>query len=134
LRILIIEDSEKVRERIESMVSDIPGIEVVGYAVDEQDALERVNALLPDVVTLDLNLRKGSGIGVLKAIKKNHPGIKVMVLANDDGRYYEEACMRAGADCFFDKTFQFTRAYSALWLWSNAGRSGSLPLSPAPAE
>ena len=134
MKILIVEDSDDVRERIQTMVSDIPGIRVVGYAVDEPEALEQVNALLPDVVTLDLKLKEGSGISVLKAIKQHHPEIKVMVLANDDGRYYEEACMRAGADCFFDKTFQFSRAYSALWLWSNANRSGNLSSTLLPAE
>ena len=134
MKILIVEDSEVVRERIQTMVSDIPGIQVVGHAVDEPGALECVNTLQPDVVTLDLNLRHGSGIGVLKAIKESHPGIKVMVLANDDGRYYEDICMRSGADCFFDKTFQFSRAYSALWLWSDANRSGGLPASPLTAE
>lgn len=124
MNIFIVEDSEIVRERIQSMLSDIPGVAVIGYAGDELDAIENINVLLPDVVTLDLNLKSGSGINVLNVIKKNHPEIKVIVLTNDDDRIYEERCMRAGADLFFDKTFQFSRVYSALWLWSNASHSG----------
>ena len=114
-----------VREHLQSLLSDIPGIAVVGYAVDEPDAIERINKLLPNVVTLDLRLQSGSGFKVLEYIKKHHPEIKVIVLTNDDNRIYEASCLRAGADCFFDKTFQFSRVYSALWLWSNGGIPGN---------
>lgn len=113
------EDSGIVREHLQSMLSDIPEISVVGYAVSELDAIERINTLRPDVVTLDLRLQSGSGFKVLENIKKHHPEIKVIVLTNDDNRIYEESCMRAGADCFFDKSFQLSRVYSALWLWCN---------------
>ncbi len=123
MNLFIVEDSEVVRERLQSMLSDIPGIAVVGYAVNELDAIERINTLLPDVVTLDLRLQSGAGINVLEDIKKHHPGIKVVILTNDDNRVYEDKCIRAGADLFFDKSFQFSRVYSALWLWSNAGRT-----------
>lgn len=125
MHLFIVEDSEVVRERIQSLLSDIPGIAVVGYAENELDAIERINTLLPEVVTLDLRLQSGSGFNVLGNIKKHHPGIKVIVLTNDDNRVYESTCMRAGADLFFDKSFQFSRFYSALWLWSNAGIEGS---------
>lgn len=123
MNLFIVEDSKSVRERLQSMLSDIPGIALVGYAVDELGAIERINMLLPDVVTLDLCLQHGSGVNVLKDIKKHHPEIKVIVLSNDDDRICEDRCMRAGADLFFDKTFQFTRACSAIWLWSNAGHA-----------
>lgn len=125
MKIFIVEDSEIVREHLQSLLSDIPGISMAGHAANEQDAIERINKLLPDVVTLDLRLQPGSGFNVLEYIKKHHPEIKVIVLTNDDNRVYEDKCMRAGADCFFDKTFQFSRVYSALWLWSNAGHPGN---------
>ena len=125
MNLFIVEDSEVVRERLQSMLSDIPGITVVGYAVNEIDAIERIHALLPDVVTLDLRLQSGSGFNVLEDIKKRHPGIKVVVLTNDDDRLYEDKCIRAGADLFFDKSFQFSRVYSALWIWSNAWQAGA---------
>lgn len=124
MNLFIVEDSEVVRERIQSLLCDIPGIAVVGYAANELDAIERINTLLPEVVTLDLRLQSGSGFNVLENIKKHHPEIKVIVLTNDDNRVYEDTCMRAGADLFFDKSFQFSRVYSALWLWSNAGTAG----------
>lgn len=133
INLFMVEDSEIVREHLQSLLSDIPGIAVIGYAANEPDAIEGINALLPDVVTLDLRLQSGSGFKVLENVKKHHPEIKVIVLTNDDNRTYEESCMRAGADCFFDKSFQFSRVYSALWLWSNPVRpdnkATSLPIN-----
>jgi DNA-binding NarL/FixJ family response regulator len=83
-------------------------------------AIERINKLLPDVVTLDISLKPGSGISVLENIKKQHPEIKVIVLTNYTDEFSANSCKRAGADYFFDKTFQFSRVRSALWSWINA--------------
>lgn len=125
MNVFIVEDSEVVREHMESMLSAIPGVEVVGYATDELGAIERINALLPDVVTLDISLQPGSGIRVLENIKKQHPSIKVIVLTNYTDEFYASGCKRAGADCFFDKTFQFSRVRSALWSWIHADQMGN---------
>ena len=121
MNVFIVEDSDIVREHMQSMLSAIPGVEVVGYAVDELGAIERINTLLPDVVTLDISLKPGSGINVLEYIKKQHPKTKVIVLTNYTDEFSANSCRRAGADCFFDKTFQFSRVRSALWSWINVG-------------
>lgn len=109
-----------MRGYIQSMLSAIPTVEVVGYAADELDAIQRIDKLLPDVVTLDIGLHSGSGIGVLENIKQHHPAIKVIVLTNYTDDFSANSCKRAGADYFFDKTFQFARVRSALWSWINA--------------
>lgn len=119
MKLFIVEDSEDVHQRMESMLSEIPGIAFAGHATDELGAIERIDALSPHVVILDLCLRPGSGINVLEHVKRNHPKTKVFVLTNYADEFYEDKCRRAGADCFFDKTFQFSRLYSALWLLSN---------------
>lgn len=119
MNVFIVEDSEIVRKHMESMLSAIPGVKIVGYAEEEVEAVTRINALLPDVVTLDISLQTGSGINVLETIKKQHPAIKVIVLTNYTDEFYADSCKRAGADCFFDKTFQFSRVRSALWSWIN---------------
>lgn len=127
MNVFIVEDSEVVRGYLQSMLSAIPGIEVVGFAGDESGAIERINTLLPDVVTLDISLKPGSGIKVLENIKQQHPEIKVIVLTNYTDESYANSCKRAGADCFFDKTFQFSRVRAALWSWVNAEQKPSKP-------
>ncbi len=115
MKVFIVEDSGKVRELLQRMLTNLPNAQFVGSAVDELGAIECIEALLPDVVILDLNLKPGSGVEVLKSIKKNHPEIKVIVLTNYVDEFYIKSCKDAGVDYFFDKTFQFSMVRAVLW-------------------
>jgi len=121
MNVFIVEDSEAMRESLRTMLSDFNDVNIVGYAADETGAIEQINALLPDVVILDLNLLSGSGIAVLKNVKKHHAGIKVMVLTNCNDEFYVDACKRAHADYFFDKSFQFMQVREVFANWKKAG-------------
>lgn len=112
--VFIVEDSKIVSDELKAMFSEIPGVEVIGHAVDEQGAIERIGAARPDVVILDIALNPGSGINVLRVIKKRHPGIKVVVLTNYTDECYASRCTDAGADYFFDKSLQFMRVGALL--------------------
>ena len=114
MNLFIVEDSVAVRKNLKSMLSDIPGLILAGYAEDEMNAIECIDTLLPDIVILDLNLKFGHGINVLKEIKERHAAIKVVVLTNHAGEPYISRCKKAGADYFFDKTFQFLQVHSVL--------------------
>jgi len=120
MNVFIVEDSESMRESLRSMLSEFHDVRIAGYAADEAGAIEQINVLLPDVVILDLNLLSGSGIAVLKNVKKNHAEIKVMVLTNCNDEFYVDACKRAHADYFFDKSFQFMQAREVFANWSRA--------------
>ena len=121
MNVFIVEDSETMREILRIMLSEFHDVRIVGYAEDEAGAIENINELLPDVVLLDLNLLSGSGIAVLKNIKKHHAGIKVMVLTNCTDEIYVDACKRANADYFFDKSFQFMQVREVFSNWNKAG-------------
>jgi DNA-binding NarL/FixJ family response regulator len=120
MNVFIVEDSEVMRENLRSMLSDFHNVAIVGYAVDEAGAIERINALLPDVVILDLSLQSGSGVAVLKNVKKHNPEIKVIVLTNYNDEFYVDACKRAKADYFFDKSFQFMQVREVISNWNQA--------------
>jgi DNA-binding NarL/FixJ family response regulator len=107
LKVYVVEDSPAVRETLYAMLSDIPGVKVIGYAADEAAAIEGIALLLPDVVILDLHLLYGTGFNVLTRVKKHQPEIKVVVLSNYASAMYVSGCKQAGADFFFDKSFQF---------------------------
>jgi DNA-binding NarL/FixJ family response regulator len=120
MNVFVVEDSEAMRESLRSMLSEFHDVRIAGYAADETGAIEQINALLPDVVILDLNLLSGSGIAVLKNVKKHHAGIKVMVLTNCTDEFYVDACKRAHADYFFDKSFQFMQVREVFANWKKA--------------
>lgn len=114
MKVFIVEDAELVREALKIMLSEISGVTVVGSAVDEQDAIEQIEETHPDVVVLDISLQSGSGIEVLRTVKKSRPRIKVMMLTNYTDDIYVRRCMSAGADYFFDKSFEFMRLSAVL--------------------
>jgi DNA-binding NarL/FixJ family response regulator len=120
MNVFIVEDSEAMRENLRAMLSEFHDVKIVGHAADETGAIEQINALLPDVVILDLNLQSGTGVAVLKNVKKHHAGIKVMVLTNCNGELYVDACKRANADYFFDKSFQFMQVREVFLKWDRA--------------
>lgn len=117
MKVFIVEDSAIMLENLRSILSDISGVAVIGHAADGEDAIERIGALLPDLVILDISLKNGAGIGMLEKLKKSHPGIKAMILTGCTDEFYFGRCKRAGADYFFDKAFQLTRVRAALWQW-----------------
>lgn len=125
MKVFVVEDSAIMLENLRSILSDISGVTVIGHAADGVEAIERIGALLPDLVILDISLRNGAGIGMLEVLKKRHPGIKAMILTGCTDEFYFDRCKRAGADYFFDKAFQLTRVRAALWQWVYASRLDS---------
>lgn len=122
MNVFVVENSLNMHGSLQSALSDIPEVKVVGHAVSESGAIERIDALLPDAVILDIGLQSGSGIGVLENVKKHHAGIKVMVFTHYTDEFYMDRCKRAGADYFLDKSFQFMQLREVLWKWAHTDR------------
>jgi two-component system, chemotaxis family, protein-glutamate methylesterase/glutaminase len=81
VKVLVVDDSFLMRRIISDIVNSDPHLEVVGRAKDGREALEKVAALNPDVVTLDINLPEKNGIDVLKEIMKTRPTRVIMLSA-----------------------------------------------------
>lgn len=81
IRVLVVEDSFLMRKIITDIIVSDPKLEIVGEAKDGKDALEKVFALKPDVVTLDINLPVIDGLQVLEEIMKKQPTPVIMLSA-----------------------------------------------------
>ena len=114
MKVFLVEDSLAVRERLRGMIACIPGIELVGEAAKEDDAMREIGASLPDVVILDLTLASGSGFGVLRRIRLQPLNMRVIVLSNFTDPRCREKCITSGADYFFDKTNEITKLEDSL--------------------
>lgn len=79
VRVLIVDDSAIIRSLIRGLLDRHPQIEVVGHAVDGVDALKQMAALRPDVVTLDVEMPRLNGIGVLERAAGKLPIAFLMV-------------------------------------------------------
>lgn len=79
IRVLVVDDSAFMRKVIGDFLKAEPGIEVVGTARDGVEALEKVAALAPDVVTLDVEMPRLNGLETLERLMAEHPVPVVMV-------------------------------------------------------
>lgn len=109
MKVFIVDDSLVLRERLEEMLSDLPTIEIMGYAQDVSEAITSIKKLNPDVVILDIRMPGGSGIDVLQDIKKDNQAPVVIMLTNYPYPQYRKKCMDLGADFFFDKSTEFEK-------------------------
>ena len=109
VKIFIADDSEVVCQRLIAMLVELPGIEIVGQARKVAEAIKSIQKLRPDAVVLDVRMIGGSGIDVLKSIKKNEPTTVVIMLTNYPYAQYRKKCMSEGADYFFDKSSEFEK-------------------------
>lgn len=102
--ILIVDDSQALRDRLVTMLSEVEGIEIVGQARNAAEAISAIHRLRPRVVVLDIHMPGGSGIEVLRTIKGEAPLTVVVILTNHTHAPYRQKCMELGADYFLDKT------------------------------
>ena len=103
IRVLVVDDSAFVRKVVREMLSRSPLIEVVGAARDGEDALEMVESLNPDVVTLDLIMPVLDGVGFLRKQMARRPLPVVAVsIASETGELALDA-LDAGAVDFIQK-------------------------------
>jgi two-component system chemotaxis response regulator CheB len=85
IRVLVVDDSAFARKVVRELLEASPDVEVVGIARDGFDALEKIDALAPDVVTLDLVMPNLDGLGVLAAREgKPSPRFVVVSTASED--------------------------------------------------
>jgi DNA-binding NarL/FixJ family response regulator len=82
--VLIVDDQMPFRMAAKSVVGVTPGFEVVGEAKSGEEALERVAALHPQLVLMDINMDGISGIEATRRITADHPEVRVILLSTYD--------------------------------------------------
>ncbi len=114
MEIFLVEDSQIVRERLETMLAEVPGAHIVGHAGSAGEAVRRILEQRPDLVVLDVQLGEGSGFDVLRELHARAPELDVYMLTNYSADPYRQIAGRFGARKFFDKTREFERVRDAV--------------------
>jgi DNA-binding NarL/FixJ family response regulator len=107
LRVLLVEDSKILAERLRETLNQVPGVVVVGTADTEGGAVAMTRANDVDAMILDLQLREGTGFGVLRTLGKVRP--PVIVLTNFALSNYCQHAKQLGVEQFLDKGKDFER-------------------------
>ena len=103
VRVLVADDQRVVRDGLLLLLSLLPGIEVVGAAVDGEAAVSQALSLAPDVVLMDLHMPVCDGVEATRRLASARPGIPVVVLTSYDDDDSVFAALRAGARGFLTK-------------------------------
>lgn len=102
----LVEDNATIRESLISAMQDLADIEVVAFAETEAEAKTwlKLNPDILDLAVVDLLLREGSGLGVLKHLRAARPHLPVVILTNYATAIIRERSFAAGATAVFDKS------------------------------
>jgi len=129
-RILIIDDHPLVRQGLIGLISTQPDFEVCGEASGIAEALELVATTQPHVAIIDLTLKDGNGIELIKSLKEGHPAIKLLVVSMHDESLFAERALRAGASGYVSKHEAIRTVVQAV----RTVLAGRLYLSPTMTE
>ncbi len=102
-RVVVVDDQTVVREGLVLILDMLPDVEVVGSAVDGEQALRVVAAQRPDVVLMDLRMPRLDGVAATRRIRADFPDTQVVVLSTDSDDESVFAALRAGARGYLTK-------------------------------
>jgi two-component system response regulator YesN len=100
---LIVEDNGAFRQSLKRiLVARFPSMDI-GEAADGKEALQKVDAVEPNLIFVDIKLPGGNGLELTKRIKADHPKITIIILTSYDLPEYREAANQCGANYFLSK-------------------------------
>jgi DNA-binding NarL/FixJ family response regulator len=126
LKVVIVEDVRTLRDGIRMLIDGTDGLHCTGSYRTMEEALEKINHLLPDVVLSDIGLPGMSGIEGVRLLKERYPSLTVLMLTvyEDDERIFNALC--AGACGYLIKKTPPARLLESIREASNGGS----PMSP----
>jgi DNA-binding NarL/FixJ family response regulator len=127
LRVLVADDQTVVRDGLSALLGLLPGIEVVGTAVDGDDAVRQAVELVPDVVLMDLHMPNCGGVEATRRLALMEPRVAVVILTTYSDNDSVFAALRAGARGFLTKNARATEILEAVSVVS----AGGAQLAPA---
>ena len=131
LNAFIVEDSPVIRENLIAALEELAPVKVVGTAEDEPTAMSWLGGDRKcDLVIIDIFLKRGSGLGVLRAASELHKPMSLVVLSNYATPDMRRKCLELGASRVFDKSNEI----DALILYCvrlAEGDTGNVPLDGA---
>lgn len=114
VNVVIVDDHPVVRQGLAQLLMQEPDLHVCGEAEDESTAVRLVAETKPQLVIVDLSLKSGDGIDLIKALRFAHPGLPILVLSMHDEIHYVERALRAGALGYLTKQEASTKVLAAV--------------------
>jgi two-component system chemotaxis response regulator CheY len=116
VKVLIVDDSNMIRQRIARLINDprLENVEVIGQACNGSEALEMFSRAAPDLVTMDLTMPKLSGVECTEEMVSRKPDILILVVSALSDKATALRALKKGAQGFLYKPFTDDQLVSAL--------------------
>ena len=125
-RLLIADDHALIRDGLRSMLGGEPDFEIVGEASNGREALELCRALRPDLVLMDVRMPEMDGLEATRAIKREHPEIRVLIVTMHENPDYAFEAIKGGAAGYVLKDASRDELITAV----REALEGGLPMDP----
>jgi two-component system, chemotaxis family, chemotaxis protein CheY len=111
MKVLVAEDIDSVRYTIQLVLEHL-GHEVVGFAVDGRETIEKYKSMHPELVLMDVGMPLMDGLTCMSELAKSDPKAKVVIVTG--GRTTESEALEAGARGFVEKPFAISELDRAI--------------------
>jgi DNA-binding NarL/FixJ family response regulator len=98
-----VDDNASFREILNEKLRPLFPSMLIYEAAEGNEAFEKIDALKPELVFMDIRLPRENGLQLTQKIKTRYPNIKVIILTSYDSLEYREAAFRSGGNCYFPK-------------------------------
>jgi len=114
IRVLIIDDHPAVREGLAARIARRLDMEVCGEAADVDEAMEAIARTQPDVAIVDISLKTGNGLDLIKRVRAENKDVRILVWSMYDASLYAERAFCAGANGYITKEEATDRIIAAI--------------------
>lgn len=104
IRILIVDDQNLIREGLKVLLENVNKIKIVGDVSNGETALEKIQAIRPDVVLLDIDMPGIDGLTVAEQIRSKFPLVKTIMLSSHEDKSYVQKATALGAKGYLLKS------------------------------
>ena len=115
IRILVVDDQNTVRELLKVNLEQQKDLQIVGFAVNGKDAIQKVQNLTPDIVLMDINMPIMNGLRATKIISQKFVNTKVIVFTTSDNDKYLNFALDVGAKGYLLKNTSVEEILKAIY-------------------
>jgi DNA-binding NarL/FixJ family response regulator len=103
MRVLLVDDDAEFRGMVRELLVRWPEVEIVAETADGEEAVRLADLHRPDVVLMDLMIRRMNGLEATRRLKALAPAVAVIILTVYDDEAYRLTALAAGAEAFLEK-------------------------------
>lgn len=128
MKVLIVDDSHLLRNRVRDLLSKVNAVLEIAEAVNAMEAKKKIRMFKPDIAILDIRMPGGSGIELIPIVRESNKNAKIIMLSNYNNQQYITKAEKEGADIFLSKVEEFEKLLDVVTEFSADRKEKSISL------